>query len=41
VQQANAASAAAALGQASTLILDQLVTWVEATAAPAALAAVR
>jgi ABC-type uncharacterized transport system auxiliary subunit len=41
VQQANAASAAAALGQASTLILDQLVTWVETTAAPAALAAVR
>jgi cholesterol transport system auxiliary component len=41
VQQANAASAAAALGQASTLILDQLVTWVETTAAPAALATVR
>lgn len=41
VQQGNAASAAAALGQASTLILDQLVTWVETTAAPAALAAVR
>jgi ABC-type uncharacterized transport system auxiliary subunit len=41
VQQANAASAAAALGQASTLILDQLVTWIETTAAPAALATVR
>jgi cholesterol transport system auxiliary component len=41
VEQANAASAAAALSRASTLILDQLVTWAEATAAPAALASVR
>ena len=41
VEQANAASASAALSQASTLLLDQLVTWAEAAAAPAALATVR
>lgn len=41
VEQANAAAAAAALGRASTLVLDQLVTWAEASAAPAALATLR
>jgi hypothetical protein len=38
VAQANSAAAAASLSEASTKVLDDLATWVEAKAAPAALA---
>jgi len=41
VNPANAAAAAAALGLASTKVLDDLVAWTEAKAAPAALASAR
>jgi len=39
VANADSASAAAALSTASSAVLDQLTTWIEATAAPGALAA--
>lgn len=39
VARADSAAAAAALSNASSTVLDQMVAWVEATAAPAALAA--
>ncbi len=41
VAQANSAAAAAALGVASSRVLDQLVAWVESHAIPAALASAR
>lgn len=40
VNPANAAAAAAALGVASTKVLDDLVAWIEAKAAPSTLASV-
>jgi ABC-type uncharacterized transport system auxiliary subunit len=41
VSQANSAAAAAALGVASTKVLDELAAWVEAKAAPSTLASIR
>ena len=41
VSAANSAAAAAALGVASTKVLDDVVAWVESKAAPAALASAR
>ena len=39
VANADSGAAAAALSTASSAVLDQLTTWIEATAAPGALAA--
>lgn len=41
VEQANSAAAAAALSEASTKLLDEMATWVEAKSTPSALATVR